>query len=101
VLSSCILPKELTWFTKGLRLSAFARADFCFWDCFEGTDLIYEGITTKTNIRQLNFAEHLEGTDLIYEGITTWLPLSISIWNKEGTDLIYEGITTAAWGGRY
>jgi hypothetical protein len=37
-----------------------------------------------------------EGTDLIYEGITTVddnIPYSLDI-ASEGTDLIYEGITT-------
>jgi hypothetical protein len=41
----------------------------------EGTDLIYEGITTLQNpakgIPSLSF--QAEGTDLIYEGITTYI----------------------------
>jgi hypothetical protein len=61
--------KELTWFTKGLRHLWYNPA-FAGSRC-EGTDLIYEGITTwRTTIKkQRLFAE--EGTDLIYEGITT------------------------------
>jgi hypothetical protein len=37
-----------------------------------------------------------EGTDLIYEGITTFLCVHVVLLSRsvEGTDLIYEGITT-------
>jgi hypothetical protein len=87
----------------------------------EGTDLIYEGITTiiapitgtvkhirrnwpdlRRDYDQRLFAEYArhqngEGTDLIYEGITTFCKYTLFCGIKhflEGTDLIYEGITT-------
>jgi hypothetical protein len=43
----------------------------------EGTDLIYEGITTVCNLIKLFHDSILstEGTDLIYEGITTLSPV--------------------------
>jgi hypothetical protein len=39
----------------------------------------------------------VEGTDLIYEGITTGAQTPFPLFHKiqEGTDLIYEGITTS------
>jgi hypothetical protein len=61
----------------------------------EGTDLIYEGITTLRSA--YSFSELQEGTDLIYEGITTTVctsPVRRTPRLPEGTDLIYEGITT-------
>jgi hypothetical protein len=69
---------------------------FClFFCCLEGTDLIYEGITTLivSALKRSN-ARINEGTDLIYEGITTAGWESGCMSNHEGTDLIYEGITT-------
>jgi hypothetical protein len=39
--------------------------------CLEGTDLIYEGITTFVMLLFIVDAPFVEGTDLIYEGITT------------------------------
>jgi hypothetical protein len=66
----------------------------------EGTDLIYEGITTPgflfAPVSEL--LPSAEGTDLIYEGITTTPhfhnPVAVLTLSGEGTDLIYEGITT-------
>jgi hypothetical protein len=62
----------------------------------EGTDLIYEGITTMGCQMFSNFFLLCEGTDLIYEGITTIGSSCNTTSSKavEGTDLIYEGITT-------
>jgi hypothetical protein len=65
----------------------------------EGTDLIYEGITTTaTSVLVVRLATNFqEGTDLIYEGITTFgnmIRLFFAATLLEGTDLIYEGITT-------
>jgi hypothetical protein len=65
----------------------------------EGTDLIYEGITTCVVSASVvnSLSLQVEGTDLIYEGITTGcLPYADTHKLKEGTDLIYEGITTGA-----
>jgi hypothetical protein len=62
----------------------------------EGTDLIYEGITTEAlSGRRVTGRHSSEGTDLIYEGITTQgCSPPGNIPEAEGTDLIYEGITT-------
>jgi hypothetical protein len=62
----------------------------------EGTDLIYEGITTFQGTLSLcSIYSKAEGTDLIYEGITTSVFVLVDpAFKKEGTDLIYEGITT-------
>jgi hypothetical protein len=62
----------------------------------EGTDLIYEGITTNRVNRLPGLPFAGEGTDLIYEGITTSYSSTGRIVqpSSEGTDLIYEGITT-------
>jgi hypothetical protein len=61
----------------------------------EGTDLIYEGITTLDKLVS-KIRVQFEGTDLIYEGITTpyYKGLFVPLLTLEGTDLIYEGITT-------
>ncbi len=62
--------------------------------CFDGKDLIYEGIATVRTIFQVR-TENPDGKDLIYEGIATFPSGLIIIYRiKDGKDLIYEGIAT-------
>ena len=62
---------ELTWFTKGLRLSVF-RPKLSITPSLVRIDLIYEGIATYENwCVDFIYFSHFVRIDLIYEGIAT------------------------------